>query len=221
MRSSLVLAPALALLLAGCGGVGQRPLGYMPVLPPAPVPAPATADGNGAIYQAANGYAPLYRGYRAGGIGDLVTVRLVEVTSTVKSASSQTQRDGGITVSPPATGPFSFNPSGVNSGASSSFNGGGDAAQQSRLQGDITVTIVDVRPNGTALVRGEKQMAFSQGEEWIQLSGIIRLADVGPYNDVPSNRIADARITYGGRGSVQQSSRQGWLTNFFNLVSPF
>ena len=220
MMRGLVLLTA-GLTLAGCGGVGQRPLGYMPVLPPAPVPASATADGNGAIYQAANGYAPLYRGYRAQGIGDLVTVRLVEVTSTVKSASSQTQRDGGISVSPPATGPFSFNPAGVNSGASSSFNGGGDAAQQSRLQGDITVTIVDVRPNGTALVRGEKQMAFSQGEEWIQLSGIIRLADIGPGNDVLSNRIADARITYGGRGSVQQSSRQGWLTNFFNLVSPF
>ncbi|WP_347303461.1 flagellar basal body L-ring protein FlgH [Croceibacterium sp. TMG7-5b_MA50] len=219
MRAALLLGTAL--LLSACGGVGQRPMGYMPALPPAPVLAAATVDGNGAIYQAANGYAPLYSGYRAQGIGDLVTIRLVEVTSTAKSASSQTQRDGGISVSPPATGPFSFNPAGINSGASSSFNGQGDAAQQSRLQGDITVTIIDVRPNGTALVRGEKLMSFSQGEEWIQLSGIIRLADVTPGNEVFSNRVADARITYGGRGSVQQSSRQGWLTNFFNLVSPF
>jgi len=217
MARTLLIA-GTALLLSACAAT-ERPLGYNAALPPPPLP--ARLAGNGSIYQPVNGYAPLHSGYRAQGIGDLLTVRLVERTVTAKSASGQTSRDGGISVSPPSSGPFSFRGSDLNSSASSSFNGGGDAAQQSSLSGDITVTIVDVRPNGTAFVRGEKLMQFSQGEEWVQLTGLVRLADVGPDNIIASPRIGDARITYGGRGSVQQSSRQGWLTNFFNLVSPF
>src|SRR5690606_14524877 len=103
-------------------------------------------------------------------------VVLMERTTTSKSTDASTARDGSISITPPTTGPFSFNPNILNSGGSSSFNGGGDASQTSTLRGDLTVTIAEVRPNGTALVRGEKVMQFSQGDEWVQLSGIIRLA---------------------------------------------
>jgi flagellar L-ring protein precursor FlgH len=89
------------------------------------------------------------------------------------------------------------------------------------LRGDLTVTIAEVRPNGTALVRGEKVMQLSQGEEWIQLSGIIRLADIDQDNRIASPRIADAQITYAGKGAVQRASREGWLSRFFNTVTPF
>ncbi|AKH44178.1 Flagellar L-ring protein precursor [Croceibacterium atlanticum] len=204
-------------LLGACGA--ERPAGFTASLPPAPVAAPA--PGNGAIFQAAGGYAPYYAGARAHQVGDLVTVALIERTTTSKSASSSNSRDGGFALTPPTTGPLSFDPSKLNSSASSSFNGGGDAAQSSSLAGTITVTIAEVRPNGTALIRGEKVMNFSQGDEWIQLSGIIRLADIGPDNMIASQRIADAQLRYAGKGAVQQSSRQGWLLNFFNKISPF
>lgn len=211
---------ALASLLALCACGADRPAGFSAALPPPPAPMqPAVADG--AIYQAAAGYAPLYYGQRASRVGDLVTVVLLERTQTSKSASSATDRDGGISILPPNMGPFSFDPGNLNSSGSSSFNGGGDAAQSSSLRGEITVTIAEIRPNGTALIRGEKLMQFSQGEEWIQLSGIVRLADISSENRVPSPRVADAHITYGGSGDVQRSSRQGWLMKFFNLVTPF
>jgi len=218
MTLRTALLPSAALLLAACGG-GERPAGYAPALPPAP-PVQAAAPANGSIFQAA-GYSPLHVGARARQVGDLVTVVLTERTTTSKSASASTARDGGISLTPPSTGPFSFNGAALNSSGSASFNGGGDAAQSSSLRGDITVTIAEVRPNGTALVVGEKLMELSQGEEWIQLSGIIRLADVDPDNRIASPRIADARITYGGKGAIQQSSKPGWLSRFFNLVTPF
>lgn len=213
---SLPLACAAAIVLAGCSQ--QRPAGFAPALPPAP--AAAQGPANGSIFQNA-GYAPLYQGQRAHRVGDLVTVVLVERTTTAKSTSSRTQRDGGLSLSPPTTGPFSFNPANLNSSGSSSFNGRGDAAQSSSMRGDVTVTIAEVRPNGTALIRGEKVMQLSQGDEWIQLTGIIRLADIGPDNTILSPRIADAYLSYAGKGAVQRSSRQGWLLDFFNLVSPF
>ena len=216
-RAAIIGASALA--LAACGG--ERAAGFQAALPPPPVPAVEQAPANGAIFQATSGFTPLYNGNRASRVGDLVTVVLLERTTTSKSASSNTQRDGGFSLTPPTVGPFSFNPDAVNSSSASSFSGQGDASQTSTFRGDITVTIAEVRPNGTALVRGEKVMELSQGQEWVQLSGIIRLADIDQNNAIASPRIADARITYAGKGAVQRASREGWLSRFFNLVTPF
>ena len=64
-------------------------------------------------------------------------------------------------------------------------------------------------------------MELSHGEEWVQLSGIIRLADIDQNNRIPSIRVADAWISYSGAGSVQRASREGWLSRFFGVISPF
>lgn len=218
MIRKTALCASLALALAACGGA-SKPAGFAATLPPPPQAAPAPA--NGSIFSVSAGYAPLYFGQRAHKVGDLVTVVLLERTTTSKSASGTTSRDGSISISPPSAGPFSFNPNVLNSGGSSSFNGGGDASQTSSLRGDITVTIAEVRPNGTALIKGEKVMQFSQGDEWVQLSGIIRLADIDQDNRILSPRIADAQIAYAGQGSIQRASREGWLSRFFNIVTPF
>lgn len=208
---------ALLPLLASCGG-GARPEGFSAALPPSP-PTTSQRPGNGAIFQASQGYAPLYNGTRAGRVGDLVTIALVERTRTTKSTSGETKRGGSVGLNLPDF--IGIDSSDLNASANSSFKGEGDASQASSLLGDVTVTIAEVRPNGTAFVRGEKVMNFSQGDEWIQLSGIIRLSDIDQDNRVPSIRVADARISYTGAGSVQRASREGWLSRFFNIVSPF
>ena len=147
---------------------------------------------------------------------------LVETTSTSKSAGSKTARDGGASITPPTAGPLSFlNPDALKASSQSSFNGQGNATQTSSLAGEVSVTIVEVRPNGTALVRGEKRLLLSQGQEWIQFAGIVRLADIDADNRVASSRVADARIEYAGNGAVQRASREGWLSKFFNMISPF
>ncbi|MCJ7420377.1 flagellar basal body L-ring protein FlgH [Sphingomicrobium astaxanthinifaciens] len=218
MNGKTILCAAMgALIVSGCGA--KRSAEYAPTLPP-PVYA-TSSPANGAIFQADAGYAPLYHGERARRVGDLLTIVLVERVRSSKSTSSSTSRDGSIDVAPPAVGPFSFNPDSLNSGSGSSFTGQGSADQSSSLRGDITVTIAEVRPNGTAFVRGEKLMQLSQGEEWVQVSGIVRFADIDQDNRIASTRLADARIVYSGRGSVQQASRSGWLLRFFNVVSPF
>lgn len=207
-----------AVALAACGG--QKPAGFQATLPQPPQ-ASHKGPADGAIFNASSGYTPLYFGERARRVGDLVTVVLLERTQTSKSASASTARDGSIALTPPSAGPFSFNPAALNSGGSSSFNGGGDAAQTSTLRGEITVTIAEVLPGGIARIRGEKVMTLSQGDEWVQVSGLVRLADVDADNRIASTRVADAKISYSGKGDVQQSSRAGWLARVFNLVSPF
>mgnify|MGYP005818927287 FL=1 len=219
MSPRILLVAPVALSLAACGGA-TRPAGFTATLPPLPEPtyvAPPSTDG--AIYQASQGYTPLYNGNRAAQVGDLVTIVLVERTTTSKATSGKTSRDGSAGLDLPDFIPIDN--SDLSASASSSFNGSGTASQTSVLRGDLTVTIAEVRPNGTAFVRGEKVMHFSQGEEWVQVSGIIRLSDVDQDNRISSIRVADARISYSGKGAVQQAGKPGWLSRFFAAVSPF
>lgn len=216
----LVAASLLALTLSACAMEGGRPQsGFTATLP---APPPVATPQNGAIYQAANGYSALHVGTRARQVGDLVTIVLVESLNTTKTASATTGRNGSASITPPTTGPLDFlDPNALNAASQSSFKGSGSATQRSELNGAISVTIAEVRPNGTALVVGERKMRLSQGDEWVQFAGILRLSDIDVDNRVVSSRIADAQIIYGGRGAIQQASRPGWLGRFFNMISPF
>ncbi len=210
----------LALVVASQACAGPKPKPGFEAALPLPPPAPRSADGS--IFNPGDGYAPLYQGHRASKVGDPVTIVLVERTTTSKAAGSKTQKSGSFGVTPPATGPLSFiKPESLNAAGETSFKGDGNASQSSTLAGEVSVTIVEVRSNGTALVRGEKRLMLSQGQEWIQFAGIVRLADIDSDNRVASTRVADARIEYAGNGPVSRASREGWLSKFFNLISPF
>jgi flagellar L-ring protein precursor FlgH len=216
-----VLTGPLILLSACMGsgsGVESSPAFAASLPPPLNTAEPAT----GGIFQASNGYAALTSGNRAARIGDLLTVALVERTQAAKSNSASTDRTGGFGLNPPATGPLSlFNPSDVTASGNLNFNGSGSAEQSNSLQGQISVTVAEVYPNGTMLVRGEKLMRLNRGDEFVQFSGIVRAVDVGPDNVIQSSRVADARINCSGAGEIAQASRQGWLQRFFTALSPF
>jgi flagellar L-ring protein FlgH len=176
---------------------------------------------NGAIYQTGH-YTPLTSGIRAGHVGDILTVVLAERTSASKANSANTGRNGGIGLTPPSTGPLSlFEPTDVKLSGTQSFKGKGDAAQSNTLSGEITVTVAEIFPNGTMRIRGEKLITLNRGDESIQLSGIVRAADISADNRIASTRIADAHIRYTGKGEIARASQQGWLQRFFAKISPF
>lgn len=178
---------------------------------------------NGSIFQSTAGFSALTSGARAASVGDIITILLVERTQASKSTSANTDRTGSIGLNPPSTGPFSklFSASDIGASGSQGFKGKGDAAQSNALSGEITVTVAKVLGNGTMLVRGQKQLTLNRGDEYVQISGLVRQADVGPDNRVLSTRVADARITYTGKGEIARASRQGWLSRFFSQISPF
>ena len=218
----IAFAVAAFMLLTACGMEGSRPQAGFAAPPPLPAVVADPTPSSGAIFQVNAGYAGLHQGNRARSVGDLVTIVLAETITTSKSTSASTDRDGSFGITPPTSGPLDFlNPNALKAAASGSFNGSGDASQQSRLNGAIAVTIAAVHPNGTATVVGEKQMSLSQGEEWVQFAGTVRLADISSDNQLSSARVANARIIYSGRGAIQKASRPGWLSRFFNIISPF
>ena len=208
---------ALALVAAPAAAKDKVAPDAFSVSMPAPPPPPPS---NGAIFQ--SGYTPLTSGGRAGQVGDIITIQLVERTAATKSNAANTQRNGDIGLTPPSTGPLSlFNPSDVAMGGNQAFKGKGDASQSNALSGEVSVTVAAVYPNGTMLVKGEKLLTLNRGDERVQISGIVRAIDVSPDNRVLSTRVANANIRYVGKGEIARASKQGWLQRFFSIISPF
>ncbi len=224
-RLGLALVPALALILAPGSadarlfGKKQPPEDFSATIAPAAPPAPPPA--NGSIFQVADGYAGLHEGARAFRIGDPLTIILVERMQASKSAGTQLDSEGGFGLTPPASGPFSFNPDAARLSGNRGFTGAGSADQSNALSGEISVTVAEVLPNGTLVVQGQKRVTLNRGDEFVQIKGIVRRADIDVNNRVASTRVADARIAYTGRGDVARAARQGWLSRFFQVISPF
>jgi flagellar L-ring protein precursor FlgH len=105
---------------------------------------------------------------------------------------------------------------------SDAFSGAGSSAQSNSLAGSLTVTVIDVQANGNLVVQGDKTLKLNQGDEFVHISGVVRSADIATNNTVTSDKLADARISYSGKGVVDSSNHMGWLARFFNSAySPF
>ena len=220
-RAALLIALTVtAPASAGVFGKKKAPEDFTVVRAPMVAPAPAAA--NGSIFQVADGYSALYEGWRARRVGDPLTIVLVERTAASKSAGSKLDSGGGASITPPSTGPLSlFNNTDAALSGNRNFNGKGSADQSNSLSGEVSVTVAEVYPNGTMLVQGQKRVTLNRGDEFVRIKGIVRVADVSADNRVLSTRVADAQISYTGKGDVARAGRQGWLGRFFQVVSPF
>jgi flagellar L-ring protein precursor FlgH len=222
-----VMAIAALVFISGCATAPPARDSYRPAMPPAYTQVEAE---NGSIYQASRDVR-LFEDVKARRIGDVITVVLQESTSASKSASTTADKEQQTVIDSPtffgATPTFNLpgfipldsnrdNTLEQNLSATREFEGEADASQSNSLSGAITVTIADVLPNGNLVVRGEKWLTLNQGEEFIQIAGIVRPEDISTNNTILSTQIADARITYSGKGMLAETNQMGWLARFFN-----
>lgn len=215
-----------------CGCVVQAPPQpgdpyYAPVLHTRPAP---DQNVNGSLYRE-NIALDLYGDRKARRVGDIITIMLEERTSSSKTSNVEVTKENELTMPSvaggagtvlgirPTVGNFGL---GTNVQSEREFTGEAEADQSNRLSGSISVTVVDVYPNGSLVIRGEKWMTLNRGDEYIRISGIVRPDDVSPDNTISSTKIANARIQYSGTGELADSQQMGWLTRFFNsAVWPF
>ncbi len=222
-------------LIAGCQTAPTRDPAFAPVRPPE---RPTPAQRNGAIFQAQSHAAPvldvaLFSDQKAHQVGDILTIKLVEATAASKTAETNIDQSTDFSNTSPTVlgntprfglprsdgGRFTLD----NAFASDkSFAGSGDSSQSNSLSGAITVSVAEVLPNGNLMVQGEKILTLNRGHEQVRFSGIVRSADVGPDNTVPSTKVANATIVYSGEGEVANSNVLGWLGRFFlSVLMPF
>ena len=212
--ASLVALGAVA--LAGCVSMPRDP-DYAATWPEEPPPATA---GNGAIYQVGHDVA-LFENSVARRVGDTLTIRLNESTNASKSSSTSTSKSTAAEIAGPTVAgrPVTVNGIEVLSGSlnsDTSFDGQGGSSQSNKLTGEVTVTVAQRLPNGNLLIRGQKWIAINQGKEYVRIQGIVRPIDIDPDNSISSLKVADAMISYGGKGALADANSPGLLARFFN-----
>jgi flagellar L-ring protein precursor FlgH len=218
---ALLFAALCALVLAttGCATApAAAPTARTWDIPETPPPPPV----DGSIYSASTNMA-LFEDRRARRAGDILTVLLVEKTDAAKTAKTSTSKDTNSEISNPTLLGRPLTAAGVGIGAFSldsahSFDGAGNSAQSNKLQGSVTVMVRSVMNNGNLLVAGEKEIVINQGTERISIEGLVRPEDIGPGNTVNSDRVADARISYVGKGAIADANAAGWLQRIFTSV---
>ncbi len=195
---------------------------YAPVLGPTTAPE-KSADGS--LYSYGSSLS-LFDDRKAHRIGDLITIVLSERTVSTKSSGVTIKKENQLDFDDGTV--LGTTPSIKNLGLSTSlqqnrdFSGESDADQSNTLQGNISVTVADVLPNGNLVVRGEKWMTLNRGEEFIRIAGIVRPDDIDASNSVVSTKLANAHISYSGTGELADAQEMGWLTRFFNSpIWPF
>lgn len=219
---SLLLALLAALSLAGCVTTTPPTAVHQPMTV-RPEPRNYAAPTNGAIFNVASAR-PLFEDRRARFVGDTLTINIAEKTQASKKSENKTTRSQTVAADVPTMNNLPFRGVlGTSLAASSSnnFDGKGENTSSNDFTGTITVTVIEVYPNGNLLVSGEKQIGLKEGEEFVRFSGVVNPNTVTSSNTVTSTQVADARIEFKANGFIDSAQVMGWLARFFLTFLPF
>jgi flagellar L-ring protein FlgH len=215
---------AAVLIISGCMYPEvQVPTARYDEAPPASRP----TYGKGSIWQASS--VPLVDDFKARRRGDIVTVVITEQASATKQATTGTSRDAGISASIPnfmglettfLADKINLN-SMVKANTSSSFDGSGSTTRKDALNATISARVMDVLPNGDLRIEGSRSVKVNNEDQIILLEGTVRPRDISPDNMVSSTQVADARITYSGKGIINDRQQPGWMFNLLDKIWPF
>jgi flagellar L-ring protein precursor FlgH len=211
----------IAWLAIASGCASQQGLDEQMPMPDYVAP-PVGQPTTGAIYESGSSLR-IFEDLRPSRVGDIITVRLVERTIAQQNSSTSTSKSTSAELDNPTVFGRPLTKDGDplftgSLGGEQSFDGEGSSNQSNRLDGDITVTVVERHPNGNLVVQGEKWVTINQGREFIRLSGVIRPFDIEPDNSIASGRVANAQITYSSKGVMAAANRMGLITRFFHSV---
>jgi flagellar L-ring protein precursor FlgH len=222
-RINILWGVAIALSLAGCS----------PKLPPPPpwtpgdyvARSPSAPISEGSLWHEDARLGDLYGDLIARHVGDVVTIKVVENSEALKSASTETARGSSLNASvdtffgaPLDYGGFQPEVSGS---MRNEFEGQGTTTRKDTLVATLTAKVVDVLPGGLLRIEGYRDVTINNERQYLLLRGVIRPVDIAPDNSVFSSSIADAQIAYAGNGVVSDKQRPGWFTRILDYTWPF
>jgi flagellar L-ring protein precursor FlgH len=163
-------------------------------------------------------------------IGDTVTIIVSHSVTASKDNSTATSKKSSIDASissflygPAANGLLTKKgtlPS-ISTSSANSFDGSGKINNNEAIADKITVTVVDVLPNGNMVVEGSRKTSFGGESQEAILRGVVRSDDLSSANTVYSYNLADATIKFIGKGTVSDNTKRGWFTTIWDKVNPF
>jgi flagellar L-ring protein precursor FlgH len=162
----------------------------------------------------------LFSDIKAHKVGDILTVDIYENTQATNKAETKAEKSGSSSTSGgPGTGFLDFIPLfGASMQNKNTFDGKGENLRNRNLRAKMSVTVVAVKDNGDLVIEGTRTVGISTDKETLTLTGIVRQRDISPDNSIESYLIADAEISYRGKGSITNASRPGPVMRFLNWL---
>lgn len=220
--AGFVTVLVVAVMLAGC--INTPPTAVHQPMTARPAPKTDYVQNAGAIFQPNGGVRPLFEDRRARYVGDTLVINISERTQAAKKSASSADRKQDVEIGVPTVAGLpgkSMQGAALAANSTNAFSGKGASSADNNFTGTITVTVIEVLPNGNLLVSGEKQVAINQGNEFIRFSGIVNSTQITGTNTVQSTQVADARIEYRANGYIDEAQVMGWLARFFLTFAPF
>lgn len=183
----------------------------------------------GSIWKGVNTTNTFFGDQRARSIGDIITVKIVEVSQASEKATTGTKRASDVNVGIPHLLGLETNnmPSSIaldkmiSASTKNDFSGDGETTRTGSLSATITARIVDVMPNGNLAIEGKREINVNSEMKEILVQGIIRPRDIAYDNTILSTQVADAKIIYTGIGVIGEKQNPGWLARWMDRFWPF
>jgi flagellar L-ring protein precursor FlgH len=244
MKKLSLFAKATALVLAGttlagCGGIerlsriGEPPAmtpvtsptqrkDYRPVSMPMPTPMVLEPAANSLWRPGARAF---FKDQRAKQVGDVMTV-VVNIQNERAQLAQTTQRSRESGENAAVTNFFGLNPvesatPHVGAEADSSFSGAGSVNRSENISIRLAAVVLQVLPNGNLALAGRQEVRVNGDLRELQVAGVIRPEDIRADNTISWDKIAEARISYGGRGTITDVQQPRYGQQIFDVIFPF
>jgi flagellar L-ring protein precursor FlgH len=209
--------------------------GYQPISMPMPQPVAPPTNANSLWRPGARAF---FKDQRAKDVGDILTVSVAiadnaTLTTTLTNTRAGTEKAGSSTTGSPLTLlgfenslskilPDSLNLASLaDLNSTSSVNNGGKTARTEAINVTMAAVITQVLPNGNLVISGRQEFRVNYEMRELSIQGIIRPEDISSSNSVTSEKIAEARVYYGGRGLVSDVSQPRYGQQIFDIIFPF
>jgi flagellar L-ring protein precursor FlgH len=233
-------------LLAGCSAwsrvsqIGEKPPltviqnpvqqpGYRPISLPMPAPNVVEHRPN-SLWQA--GTRAFFKDQRASQVGDILTI-VVNIDEKAK-LDNETQRSRDDSETSGVTNMFGFerqlqrilphaaNPASLlNASGTSTVDGKGSIDRKEQIRTNVAAIVTQRLPNGNLVVQGRQEVRVNYEVRELQVTGVLRPQDISSTNTVTLDKLAEARVSYGGRGQITDVQQPRYGQQLFDVIAPF
>jgi flagellar L-ring protein FlgH len=241
---TLLGTAAIASSLAGCAAwdrlktLGEPPAltpidnpaskpGYKPVQMPMPTPQPAVFNPN-SLWR--NGSRAFFNDQRAHIVGDILTVKVnindtaqfQDQTQLTRSSTEDTGISNFIGANTIGNAAKAVLPGSIlTANGNSQMNGSGTINRQDQLVTNVAAVVMQVLPNGNMVIEGKQEIRLNNEIRELIVAGVVRPEDIESDNTVELPKVAEARLAYGGRGTLTNIQQARWGQQVMDIALPF
>lgn len=202
---------------------------YQPVSMPMPMPKNITPQKNSLW---ASDRTTFFKDQRAKDIGDIITVTIqisdkAEIDNETERSRASGENAGLNALLGLEAGLNAYLPEAVDNTnlvegeATSNFKGSGSVDREEKVDVQLAALITQILPNGNMVLRGRQEVVVNYEKRILEIHGVIRPQDISVQNTVSYEKIAEARISYGGEGQITEVQQPRYGQQLYDIIFPF